>query len=162
MNTTFIKTILFIIVSVFFGGFICSQNLSVQISSTENQICNGHGCDYSGPSILINEVMLRPVPGDGSIYGIGAGFTAADNEGEWIELYNPDKCNAVDISCYFLGNNTNDRADLSLPAADHAGGFILPQGTIVPPQGFCIVRGPKAPPVPSNLLVQNGVDEIKP
>jgi hypothetical protein len=79
---------------------------------------------------LINEVMLSPLAGDGSIYGTGPGFSVGDNEGEWIELYNPNQCEPVDISCYFLGNNTND-------GSTYGGGFSIPQGTIVPAQFRC-------------------------
>lgn len=124
--------------------------LTLTTSSNVNMVCNGVGCDYSGPTILINEVMLSPSPNDGSMYGTGPGFTVGQNEGEWIELYNPDECKAIDISGYFLGNNAKEGG------VDYGGGFILPPGTIVPARGFCIVRGPLAPAVPSNLLVQNG------
>lgn len=126
------------------------SQLSLTTSSETNMVCNGVGCNYSGPTILINEVMLSPNPNDGSIYGTGPNFAANSNEGEWIELYNPDECKAIDISGYFLGNNAKDNSN------DYGGGFLLPQGTIVPARGFCIVRGPLALPVPANLLVQNG------
>jgi len=39
---------------------------------------------------------------------------------------------------------------------DYPGGFRIPANTIVPPQGFCVIRGYNAPAVPANLLVQNG------
>ena len=93
--------------------------------------------------------MTKPVSGNGSIYGEGG--SAAIQQGEWIELYNPDQCKPVDISCYFLGNNAPDNG-----GGDYGGGFELPQGTIVPARGFVVVRGVYAPPVPSNLLVTNG------
>jgi gliding motility-associated-like protein len=137
---------LFLTSLTFLTGKGFSQNLSLQLSSTINYICNGIDCDYNGPSILINEVMLAPSYGDGSIYGMATGLTT---QGEWIELYNPDKCNSVDISCYFLGNNAPD-------PLDYPGGFIIPANTIVPPQGFCVIRGINAPAVPSSLLVANG------
>lgn len=124
-----------------------AQNVTLQLSSAVNTICNGTGCDYNGPSILINEVMLSPYNGDGSIYGTVSGLIT---EGEWIELYNPDQCNSVDISCYFLGNNASDGG------VDYAAGFLIPQNTVVPPQGFCVIRGILAPAVPSQLLVSNG------
>ncbi|MDD2412868.1 MAG: gliding motility-associated C-terminal domain-containing protein [Bacteroidales bacterium] len=126
------------------------SQLILTTSAETNMVCNGVGCNYSGPTILINEVMLSPSPNDGSMYGTGPGFQVGTNEGEWIELYNPDECKSIDISGYFLGNNAKDNS------TDYGGGFLLPQGTIVPARGFCIVRGPLAPSVPSNLLVQNG------
>lgn len=140
-----------LILSLFLLLSIAGYSQLVLTTSTEiNMVCNGVGCNYSGPTILINEVMLSPSPNDGSIYGTGPGFSIDDNEGEWIELYNPDECKAIDISGYFLGNNAKDNS------TDYGGGFLLPQGTIVPARGFCIVRGPLAVPVPANLLVQNG------
>lgn len=115
-------------------------------SSQINTVCNGVGCNYSGPSILINEVMLKPSSFDGSIYGDGPNFIPNTNSGEWIELYNPDQCKSVDISCFYLGNNSRD--DL----VDYPGGFVIPPGTIIPPRGFYVVRGSNAPSVPAYLL----------
>ncbi|MCX6231600.1 MAG: gliding motility-associated C-terminal domain-containing protein [Bacteroidetes bacterium] len=101
---------------------------------------------------MINEVMLSPSSGDGSIYG--------DNRnGEWIELYNPDICQPVDISCFFLGNNAPDLVNNQ--TSNFGGGFVIPQGTIVPPRGFVLLRGVAASAVPSNLLVQNGGKTIE-
>ena len=82
--------------------------ITITTSVTQNYNCDGVGCNYSGPSILINEVMLRPSSFDGSIYGDGPGFTANTNSGEWIELYNPDQCYPKDISGFLLGNNAPD------------------------------------------------------
>jgi len=144
-------TLLFIFV---FCGFINAQ-MTLTFSADTNHVCNGNGCDYFGPSILINEVMLTPSIHDGSIYGTGPGFNSGDNEGEWIELYNPDLCRSVDISCYYLGNNTMDNA------TNFGGGFRVPANTIVPPRGFVVIRGIYAPQVPANLLVQNGGNTIE-
>ncbi len=132
-----------------FCGTLFSQ-LSTTLTSTPNSVCNGFGCNYSGPSILINEVMLSPTYFDGSIFG-------DDRGGEWIELYNPDKCNSVDISCFFLGNNAPDGE----PLFNYPGGFVIPNNTIIPPNGFCVVRGINATHVPTNLLVQNGGNTIE-
>jgi gliding motility-associated-like protein len=79
-------------------------------------------------------------------------------EGEWIELYNPDKCNSVDISCYFLGNSTPSD---NTPNVHNPGGFIIPANTVVPPLGFCVIRGINAPAVPAALLVNNGGSTIE-
>lgn len=141
------KILIFFIFSLV--PFITNAQIRLQTSGVVNTVCSGDGCSYVGPSILINEVMLSPMNNDGSIYGTGPGFSVGDNEGEWIELYNPNQCEPVDISCYFLGNNTND-------GGTYGGGFSIPPGTIVPAQGFAVVRGPLAPPVPPALLVQNG------
>ena len=98
---------------------------------------------------MINEVMLAPSYNDGSI--VGGGYT---RQGEWIELYNPNKCDSVDISCFYLGNNAYD-------GGNYGGGFVLPQGTIVPPQGFCLVRGVYASAVPAEMLVENGGNVVE-
>jgi len=134
-----------------------TQPLSVALTSTINTQCDGD-CHYVGPTILINEVMLLPSNGDGSIVD-----NIAYRQGEWIELYNPHKCDSVDISGYFLGNNANDYTSASSTGSYEArgGGFVLPQGTIVPPQGFCMVRGIAAPAVPDSLLVQNGGNVVE-
>ncbi len=145
------------IVLIFYSFRIYSQ-ITTTITSTTNSVCNGLGCNYNGPSILINEVMLSPNVFDGSIFGSGLGFMPNTNTGEWIELFNPDKCNSVDISCYFLGNSTLDSFP---PRVIYPGGYRIPENTIVPPNGFCVIRGFNATPVPSNLLVQNGGNTIE-
>lgn len=143
------KTILSIL-----AVYVTSHNLSAQnivVSTTTNTACNGLPCDWDGPSILINEIMVSPSSGDGTLSGE---FNGGSGKGEWIELYNPDVCNPVDISCYYLGNFTND-------GGDSPGGFRLPDNLIVPPAGFVLVRGSLAPPVPANLLVANGGNTIE-
>jgi gliding motility-associated-like protein len=132
------------------ASYTILSDMKIAVTSQKNTVCNGFGCNYVGPSILINEVMLSPTTKDGSIYGTGPGFNPGDNEGEWIELYNPDECQSVDISCYFLGNNAVDGG------TNHPGGFLIPEGTIIPPQGFCLIRGVNAPAVAPQHLIQNG------
>lgn len=122
--------------------------LSATFTTTINTVCNGSGCDYTGPSILINELMISPSANDGSMCGDG---TISGGRGEWIELYNPNLCEPVDISCYYLGNNTGEGD----------GGYVIPAGTIIPPAGFCMVRGANMTAVPSNLLVQNGGNVVE-
>lgn len=137
------------------------SQMTATFSKTINTICDGSGCDYTGPSILINEIMVAPLGDlDGSISGMAnAGVPPlvppTEGKGEWIELYNPNLCESVDISCYYLGNSTNE------PTGITGGGFQLPQGTVVPPAGFCVVRGAFAAAVPSNLLVQNGGNVVE-
>ncbi len=130
-------------------AYVSYSQIQVNIQASNNTICDGNPCQYSGPTILINEVMLTPLIGDGSIYD-----SENPRRGEWIELYNPDICKSIDISCYFLGNNAPD-------FEFHGGGFTLPQGTIVPPRGFVMIRGANAPSVPANLLLQNGGNTIE-
>lgn len=135
--------------SLSFGNFLFGQ-LNANFDTTFNYACNGIPCDYNGPSILINEIMVSPEIGDGSIAG-QVHPSLGQGSAEWIELYNPDLCEEVDISCYFLGNYT----------FEGSGGFVIPQGTIIPPSGFCLIRGVNAPPVSPNLLVQNGGNVVE-
>ncbi len=111
-------------------------------------------CNYDGPSIMINELMVSPTSGDGSLSGVGAG----DGRGEWIELYNPNWCDSVDISCYYLGNSAPGASALS---GTQSGGYVIPGGTIIPPLGFALIRGVNAAPVPPGLLVANGGNVVE-
>jgi gliding motility-associated-like protein len=134
---------IFLLISLLSQG-----QITATFTSQLNTNCAGQGCLYTGPAILINEIMMAPLNGDGSMWEPNC--DASGRCAEWIELYNPDICKPVDISCYYLGNNAND-VDENYP-----GGFTIPPGTIVPPRGFVIIRGPRAPAVPTNLLLQNG------
>ncbi|HLU87313.1 MAG TPA: hypothetical protein VKZ44_06125, partial [Taishania sp.] len=129
-----------------------AQQLSATVTQTINTICNGADCDYSGPSILINEIMCSPSQHDGCLSGTGGTGTC---RGEWIELYNPNLCQPIDISCYYLGATTPGTLSSDREA------FLIPQGTIIPPGGFCFIRGENAPAVASNLLVQNGGNVVE-
>ncbi|MDY0140516.1 MAG: gliding motility-associated C-terminal domain-containing protein [Bacteroidales bacterium] len=150
------KTTLSLLLFILMMNISIGQSLNVSAISTENTICEGIGCEYNGPSILINEVMMSPAQFDGSLYGYTSSHNPnTDCQGEWIELYNPNLCESIDISCYYLGNSANDVGSL------YPGGFVLPEGTIVPPRGFVIVRGMKAPAVPTNLLIANGGNTIE-
>jgi gliding motility-associated-like protein len=123
--------------------FVFHAQMNGVFTTTANTNCSGNPCQYSGPTILINEMMVRPDLYNGCISSTMSAFL---NCGEWIELYNPNLCEPIDISCYYLGNSTSE-----------GGAAIrIPAGTIVPAGGFCILRGPQAAGVPSNLLAQNG------
>lgn len=124
---------------------VAFSQMSATFTQTVNTQCAGADCNYTGPTILINELMISPNSNDGCLSGTSSGGTC---RGEWIELYNPDLCQPIDISCYYLGNNT----------AEGNGGFLIPAGTIIPAGGFCLIRGENAEQIPanSNLLVQNG------
>ena len=130
----------------------CPSSLTYSLSVAGNTVCNGtsNPCNYSGPSILINEIALVPTVNDGSIYG-NTGL-AGGKEGEWIELFNPDWCNSIDISGYILGSYNSTGNTLTTPYASDGMAFVLPQGTIVPPLGFVIVRGSNAPTPPSGVI----------
>lgn len=131
--------------------FTLSQaQMTATFDKSVNTLCNGVDCKYTGPSIMINEIMVSPTSGDGSISG-----NDAAQRGEWIELYNPNLCEPVDISCYYLGSSATQGF------AIEGEGFQLPNNTIVPAGGFCVVRGVNATPVPSKLLVANGGNTLE-
>jgi len=138
-----------VIVLLFITNQIFAQ-FTATFTTTENTNCAGNPCNYEGPGILINEIMIAPSVFDGSLWGGPTTY-----RGEWIELYNPDVCNAIDISCWYLGNNATDN-QIAYP-----GGYVIPVGTIVPPAGFLILRGTNMTPVPPELLVQNGGNTIE-
>jgi len=106
--------------------------------------------------------MIIPFDGtDGSIYG-SYPCSNLRPEGEWIELYNPNACEPVDISGYILGNGTEDLNSITCDSTVNVGAsFVIPDGTIIPPKGFCVVRGINAAIVPPNLLVKNGGNTIE-
>lgn len=140
----------------------CTTTLTFSTSTNPNTVCNASSnpCNYSGPSILINEINIYPTSGDGSIYGPGPGG-AGSAEGEWIELFNPDWCDSIDISGYILGSY-NSVNSLSIPATEGMA-FVIPSGTVVPPLGFVVVRGINAPAPPASaidIIVQNSNNNL--
>lgn len=137
---------------------IHSANLFAQLEVTfttgMNTNCDGSECNYEGPGILINEIMMSPFTGDGSLWGGTAG-----QGGEWIELYNPNFCEPVDVSCYYLGNNSTDI--VGFESFPFPAGFVIPFGTVLPPAGFLVIRGPASPAVSPDLLVENGGNTLE-
>lgn len=127
-------------------------NVTATVSVVQNSACQP--CDYNGPTILINEINIFPNNGDGCIFGMSP---TAPGNGEWIELFNPNWCDSIDISGYILGsyNSTGSAPGgfLSTPPYRSDGmGFVLPQGTVVPPLGFVVVRGANAPAPPAGTI----------
>ncbi len=143
------KIILFLSFGVLSNALFAQ--MTATFDTTLNMNCLGAPCSYEGPTILINELMISPSVNDGSISGPGVG----QGRGEWIELYNPNLCEPVDISCYYLGNYTN------VGSFNGTGGVRLPDNLIVPPGGFVMVRGGNVAPVPIDLLVENGGNVIE-
>ena len=95
--------------------------------------------------VVINEVCTSPAQGTSSstinansLYNTSSTEQPAANR-EWIELYNPNPCNSVDISCYTLaGNMLQSTGSGDTP---NWGAFTFPSGTVIPPLGFVIVGG---------------------
>ena len=98
--------------------------------------------------VLINEIMFMPgsnystLGGDNTNSTLQSMYNTVATGHEWIELYNSDPCNAVDLSCYILGSNTT---------ASNQAAFALPTGTVIPPLGFLVIGGANAPNVDINL-----------
>jgi gliding motility-associated-like protein len=128
-------------------GCGCQIALEATITSLPNSSCLE--CNYNGPSILINEINIFPQVGDGSIFGPGPNVTS---EGEWIELYNPNWCDSVDISGYILGSYNSTGSTLTVPFRTDGMAFVIPNGTVVPPLGFVVVRGQNAPAPPAGVV----------
>jgi len=140
----------------------CTIPLTSTLDSIANSVCNASNnpCNYSGPTILINEINIYPTSGDGSIYGEGP-TGPGSGEGEWIELFNPDWCNPIDISGYILGSY-NSTSSLNASASDGMG-FVIPANTIVPPLGFVVVRGINAPVPPIgtiDIVIDNSNNQV--
>lgn len=87
--------------------------------------------------VVINEIMYSP-PGMGSNSMHNNSILVADSAAEWVELYNPSSCDAVDISCWVLGSDEDS------PLESNYGVFVFPQGTTIPPHGFVVVGGTTA------------------
>ena len=88
--------------------------------------------------VVINEVMINPLPNAGSAEFQSLVHCGQSQWGaEYIELYNTDDCNPIDISCYVIGFRTDGFS----PFADR-GTFRFPEGTIIPPLGFISIGGP--------------------
>lgn len=119
--------------------------LAASVAIQPNSVCQP--CNYNGPSILINEINIFPNSGDGSIFGASP---TGPGMGEWIELFNPNWCDSVDISGYILGSYNSTFS--TNPGTSNGMAFVLPQGTIVPPLGFVLVRGQNALPAPTGTI----------
>jgi gliding motility-associated-like protein len=142
------KNILFCFVLLQHFAFSqCDIDLQATFQTNPNTKCAGFSqfCDYSGPSILINEINISPSQFNGNMFG-QFNTTAM---GEWIELFNPNWCDSVDISGYYFGSYNSNGAGTP---ASFGMGFVFPQNTIVPPLGFVIVRGVNAPVPPVGVI----------
>lgn len=116
----------------------CQLTYTIQV--TNNTSCE---CEYDGPSILINQLGFKPTVGDGSVFGLYDVTSSMPRRGEWIELYNPNPCEAIDLSKYVIQNIAN--------SVDAPNSVLIPSGTIIPPLGFGVIRGVMAPAPPSGV-----------
>lgn len=87
--------------------------------------------------VVINEVMVKPGPdATSSLYQSLKMCSSSTSGSEYIELYNADPCNSIDISCYLIGFNV-------FTSQSH-GTFRFPAGSIIPPLGFLSIGGPNS------------------
>jgi len=95
--------------------------------------------------VIINEILPSPPPTEmnltsttnvNSMYNIRDDCDPPENR-EWVELYNPNPCDSIDISCYTLGAN----ATSNQTGGSNWGAFTFPEGTKVPPAGFIVIGG---------------------
>ncbi len=98
--------------------------------------------------LFINEVLVSPAASDpydvNSITNANSMYSnhnPPDNK-EWIELYNPNLCDSVDISCYTICGNMDDPSTPGNPS--NWGSFTFPQGTKIPPGGLMVLGGNNA------------------
>lgn len=86
--------------------------------------------------VLINEVAVKPGTSGTASADQSLKNCATTTDGrEYIELYNADPCNSVDISCYFIAEPDN-------VSAQGGGTFRFPPGTTIAPLGFLTIGGP--------------------
>jgi len=86
--------------------------------------------------IVINEVMPKPGPSETSAEDQSMFMCNQLAYGrEYIELYNTNACDSVDVSCFIVAGATG---------SINYGSFGIPPGTKIPPQGFLVIGGPLA------------------
>ncbi|MFN9114018.1 MAG: lamin tail domain-containing protein, partial [Bacteroidota bacterium] len=125
----------------------CTLQLANPVSAP-NTNCNPTPCNYTGPKVVINELHIQPNP-TATNQAIVRRSDLTNGE-EWIELYNPSPCQALDLSCYMLGNySTEGSGTVIAPAV-----LFLPPGTTIPPLGFLTIGGAGSPATlkPNNLI----------
>jgi gliding motility-associated-like protein len=95
-----------------------------------------HGHPTATAQVVINEVSVKPA--SSAIAANDQSLKDCVNPSfgrEYIELYNPDPCNAVDIGCFILAT---PRGGVS---TGPQGAFRFPPGTTIPPLGFVSIGG---------------------
>lgn len=87
--------------------------------------------------VVINEVNLIPAP-DATAVAVQSlrECSSATAGSEYIELYNTNPCESVDISCFIIGTSGFLNSQ--------TGTFRFPAGTVIPPLGFVSIGGPNS------------------
>jgi gliding motility-associated-like protein len=120
------------------------QGLDYESSSSPNTVCNGSStvCEYNGPLAIINEIMMMPgttystLGGDNTSAALQSMYNTANTGEEWVEIYNPNPCEPLDLECFVLGAHTT---------GSNFAAFSFPPGTVIPPLGFIVVGGGNGP-----------------
>lgn len=94
---------------------------------------------FAGPPANPNDMSPQPTTNANSLYNTSSNILVPYNR-EFIELYNSNPCDTIDISCYTLGSNASSSNNGS-----NWGAFTFPAGTKIPPLGFIIVGGNNSP-----------------
>lgn len=85
--------------------------------------------------VVINEIQMQPAGSSTGTNPQNLADCTPNGGAEFIELFNPNQCAAIDISCYIIGTNIAGTS-----AAAH-GAFRFPAGTTIPPLGFVSIGG---------------------
>ncbi len=85
--------------------------------------------------VVINEVMPKPTNAGDNCDQSFVNATTPSCGREYIEIYNTNSCNSVDISCYIIASKTS---------ASSGGAFAFPNGTVIPPLGHLVVGAPNS------------------
>jgi hypothetical protein len=115
--------------------------IAIQCINTKNILAQPY-------PVVINEVMVTPVGGiatnslydDGTQTGLGPLANA-----QWIELYNTNPCDTVDVSCWMLASDMSNASDTN------NGNLRFPGGTFIPPLGYLIIGGNAVPNADFNV-----------
>ncbi|MGB0930160.1 MAG: lamin tail domain-containing protein, partial [Chitinophagales bacterium] len=82
--------------------------------------------------VVINEVMPKPSSAFNVCDQAMFNNTTPTCGNEWVELYNPNECLFIDLSCYILTSKTQDGS---------SGTFIFPEGSVIDPMDFMVIGG---------------------
>ncbi|HRZ41192.1 MAG TPA: gliding motility-associated C-terminal domain-containing protein [Bacteroidales bacterium] len=94
---------------------------------------------FAGPPANPNDMSPQPTTNANSLYNTASNIPVPYNR-EFIELYNSNPCDTLDLSCYTLGSNASSSNNGS-----NWGAFTFPAGTKIPPLGFILVGGNDSP-----------------
>ncbi len=106
--------------------------------------------------VVINEIMAAPTGGI-TTNSVWDNYQSPGGNAEWIELYNSDPCNDIDISCYTIGSNQDPTTGTG---TSNYGTFTFPAGSIIPAGGYLVIGGSASPNLDIDLDAYNGTAYI--